>query len=58
MRQRPFVVAARVTPTERAMIAAAAEEAGIPVSEFILRSILARAMQRVGRTTDEVDPYV
>ncbi len=46
MRSRPMLVAARVTAAEKALIIAAAEAEGIPVSEFILRTVLAHAAQQ------------
>jgi uncharacterized protein (DUF1778 family) len=43
VRTRPQVVSARVTLDEKKLIITAAEEAGLPVSEYALRLILARA---------------
>lgn len=45
MRSRPLLVAARVTAAEKALVEAAAEAEGLPVAEFILRTVINRAEQ-------------
>ncbi len=47
MRSRPLLVAARVTAAEKALVEAAAAAEGLPVSEFILRTVLNRAEKSV-----------
>jgi uncharacterized protein (DUF1778 family) len=46
MRSRPVLVAARVTAAEKALIIASAEAEGLPVSEFILRTVMAHVAQQ------------
>ncbi len=55
MRSRPLLVAARVTAAEKALVEAAAEAAGLPVAEFILRTVLDRAKKSL-QDPDEVIP--
>ena len=43
MRTRPQLVAARVTEDEKTLIIAAAAIQGVPVSEFVLQILVARA---------------
>ncbi len=40
MRARPLVIAARVTPAEKALIVAAAEKEGLSVDELVRRACL------------------
>ncbi len=43
MRTRPQVVTARVTDDEKKLIIAAAQAEGLPVSEFVMQILVARA---------------
>ena len=55
MRSRPLLVAARVTAAEKALVEAAAAAEGLPVSEFILRTVLNRA-EKSAQDPALVDP--
>ena len=55
-RQRPRSIGARVTDTEQAIVRAAAASAGISVSEYLHRTVLPVARERVLRELNEVGP--
>ena len=55
MRSRPLLVAARVTAAEKALVEAAAAAEGLPVSEFILRTVMNRAEQSLP-DSDKIAP--
>lgn len=49
-----YVVAARVSETERALLRAAASVEGVPVATLLRRIVLPAVAERVTRTAQEV----
>ncbi len=56
MRTRPHFVTARVTDEEKKLIIAAAEAECLPVSEFVMQILVARAEFVLNAPDDEPEP--